>query len=104
MAEIYYSPSGSRRGVTTYVRCKFISRRSSNLLEMRLVYVSPCVAIDVTSSDFSQGVPVSGNEKNTEKWSSKDRFGVVLETAQLNESELAEYCRHNGLFAKQIAA
>jgi hypothetical protein len=29
---------------------------------------------------------------------------VVLETAALNEAELAEYCRREGLFVEQIAA
>jgi hypothetical protein len=52
----------------------------------------------------SQGVPVPGNGKNAEEWSSKDKFGVVLETAGLNEAELAEYCRRKGLFIEQIAA
>lgn len=52
----------------------------------------------------AQGVPVPGNGKNAEDWSSKDKFGVVLETAGLNEAELAEYCRRKGLFIEQIAA
>ena len=52
----------------------------------------------------AQGVPVPGNGKNAEDWSSKDKFGVVLETAGLNETELAEYCRRKGLFMEQIAA
>lgn len=52
----------------------------------------------------SQGVPVPGNGKNAEEWSSKDKFSVVLETAGLNEAELAEYCRRKGLFVEQIAA
>jgi transposase-like protein len=52
----------------------------------------------------SQGVPVPGNGKNAEEWSSKDKFGVVLETAHLNEAELAEYCRSKGLFVEQIVA
>lgn len=52
----------------------------------------------------AQGVPVPGNGKNAEEWSSKDKFGVVLETAALNEAELAEYCRRKGLFIEQIAA
>ena len=51
----------------------------------------------------AQGVPVPGNGKNAEEWSSKDKFGVVLETAGLNEAELAEYCRRKGLFIEQIA-
>jgi transposase-like protein len=52
----------------------------------------------------AQGVPVPGNGKNAEEWSSKDKFGVVLETAGLNEAELSEYCRRKGLFVEQIAA
>ncbi|MFC3377334.1 IS3 family transposase [Rugamonas sp. CCM 8940] len=51
-----------------------------------------------------QGVPVPGNGKNAEEWSSKDKFGVVLETAGLSELELAEYCRRKGIFVEQIAA
>ena len=33
----------------------------------------------------AQGLPVPGNGKNAEEWSSKDKFGVVLETAGLND-------------------
>ncbi|SOY74353.1 transposase, IS3 family [Cupriavidus taiwanensis] len=52
----------------------------------------------------AQGVPVPGDGKNPEVWSSEDKFAVVLETAPLNEAELAEYCRRKGLYAEQIAA
>jgi transposase-like protein len=52
----------------------------------------------------SQGMPVPGSGKNAEEWSSEDKFAVVLETAALNATELAEYCRRKGLFAEQIAA
>lgn len=45
-----------------------------------------------------------GNGKNADEWSSKDKFGVVVETAGLNEAELAEYCRRKGLFIEQIEA
>lgn len=51
----------------------------------------------------SQGVPVPGNGKNATEWSSADKFGVVLETASLNEAELAQYCRRKGLFVEQVA-
>ena len=36
--------------------------------------------------------------------SSDDKFGVVLETACLNEHELGEYCRAKGLFVQQVQA
>jgi len=45
-------------------------------------------------------VPADG--KNPEKWSSEDKFAIVLEAASLNEAELAEYCRQKGLYAEQI--
>ncbi|WP_426117409.1 helix-turn-helix domain-containing protein [Massilia sp. PWRC2] len=50
----------------------------------------------------SQGVPVPGNGKNAIVWSSADKFGVVLETARMNEGELAQYCRGKGLFVEQV--
>ncbi len=39
-----------------------------------------------------------------EGWSSRDKFAAVLETAALNEVDLAEYCRKRGLYSTQIAA
>ena len=39
-----------------------------------------------------------------EGWSSRDKFAAVLETAALNEADLAEYCRKRGLYPSQIAA
>ena len=38
-----------------------------------------------------------------EGWSSRDKFTAVLETAALNEADLAEYCRKRGLYLAQIA-
>lgn len=38
-----------------------------------------------------------------EGWSSRDKFAAVLETAALNEADLAEYCRKRGLYPTQIA-
>jgi hypothetical protein len=47
-------------------------------------------------------VPADG--RNPEKWSSADKFAVVVETAAMNEAERGEYCRQKGLYAEQIAA
>ena len=38
------------------------------------------------------------------KPSSKEKFTVVMETASLNEIELSEYCRRQGLYPEQIRA
>jgi transposase-like protein len=45
----------------------------------------------------------SGNS-STELWSSEDKFLIVLETARLNEAELAEYCRKRGIYVEQVKA
>ena len=39
-----------------------------------------------------------------EGWISRDKFAAVLETAALNEADLAEYCRQRELFGAQIKA
>ena len=39
-----------------------------------------------------------------EGWSSRDKFAAVVETAALNEADLAEYCRKRGLYPAQITA
>ena len=52
----------------------------------------------------ARGLVVPGDGKNPENWSPEDKFAVVLETASLNEAELAEYCRKKGLFTEQIDA
>jgi transposase len=52
----------------------------------------------------AKGLVVPGDGRNPENWSSEDKFAVVVETAAMNEAELAEYCRKKGLFAEQVAA
>ena len=37
-----------------------------------------------------------------EAWTSRDKFAAVIETAALNEADLAAYCRQRGLYAEQI--
>ena len=43
--------------------------------------------------------PVRGN---SDEWSTQDKFLVVVETASMNETELAEYARTKGLYVEQI--
>lgn len=50
------------------------------------------------------GVVVPGDGKQPDQWSSQEKFRVVLESAGLNEAELAEYCRRKGLYVEQIKA
>ncbi len=37
-------------------------------------------------------------------WSREEKFAAVVETASLNELEVGEYCRREGMFPEQLAA
>ena len=39
---------------------------------------------------------------NADSWSTQDKFLIVVETASMNETELAEYARKKGLYVEQI--
>jgi transposase len=41
---------------------------------------------------------------SSDKWSSEEKFSVVLETATLSAVELNEYCRIKGLYSEQVKA
>ena len=44
------------------------------------------------------------NLKSRNNWTSEDKFHVVLETAALTESQLAEYCRRKGIYVDEVKA
>lgn len=48
------------------------------------------------------GVVAPGDGRNSEAWSAKAKFAVVLESAALSEAELGEYCRAKGLYPEQV--
>ena len=50
-----------------------------------------------------EGKAVPADPSNPEHWSGENKLAVVIETAGLNEEELAEYCRRKGLYVEQIA-
>ena len=50
------------------------------------------------------GSATPGNGQISDKWSSQDKFLIVMETFSMNELELAEYCRKKGLYREQIEA
>lgn len=50
----------------------------------------------------TEGQLMPDNDTPPERWSSRDKFNAVLETAVMNEAELAQYCRQRGLFPAQV--
>lgn len=49
-----------------------------------------------------KGLSATTKYKNADKWSSEDKFMVVIETANLSEIEFSEYCREKGIYPEQV--
>jgi len=52
----------------------------------------------------SAGIAAPAGESSSERWSSEDKFLIVLETVKMNQAELATYCREKGLYVEQVEA
>lgn len=52
----------------------------------------------------ADGIAAPGTDAGSEDWSTQDKFLIVIETASMNETELAEYARKKGLYVEQIKA
>lgn len=50
------------------------------------------------------GQATPGDGRESEQWSSADKFLIVMETYAMNEADLSEYCRKKGLYREQIKA
>lgn len=50
------------------------------------------------------GETVAVTRKQNEKHSASRKFAILVEAASLNEAELAEYCRKQGLYPEQVRA
>ena len=52
----------------------------------------------------ADGIPAPGIDAVADKWSTQDKFLIVVETVSMSETELAEYARKRGLYVEQIKA
>jgi transposase-like protein len=50
----------------------------------------------------SKGRLLPDADAGPEGWTARDTFAAVVETAAMNEADLAAYCRQRGLYAEQI--
>jgi transposase-like protein len=50
-----------------------------------------------------QGKIMARSSKPAQRWSSSDKFRMVLEAATLSEEDLSAYCRRQGVYPEQIA-
>jgi transposase-like protein len=51
----------------------------------------------------AEGRLVPGDGQQRDRWSSTDKFRIVLETVPLSEAELSAYCRSKGIYPEQVA-
>ena len=49
-----------------------------------------------------QGILMPSSDDSPEGWNSADKFNAVLQTAPMNDVQIAEFCRANGLYPEQI--
>lgn len=49
---------------------------------------------------IESGEPTKSSD--TDRWSSQEKFMVVIETASMNEAELSRYCREKGIYPDQV--
>jgi len=50
-----------------------------------------------------RGLLLPDGDSGPEGWTARDKFAAVLESASLNETELAEYCRKKGIYPEQLS-
>ena len=48
------------------------------------------------------GQAVLASDAPAEKWSTQDKFLIVMETYSMSETELAEYARKKGIYVEEI--
>ena len=51
----------------------------------------------------NMGLLLPSSQEGPEGWSARDKFNAVIESAGLNEAELAEYCRKKGIYPEQLS-
>ncbi len=49
-----------------------------------------------------KGLLMPDGDSSSEGWSARDKFAAVPESAALNETDLAEYCRKKGIYPEQL--
>lgn len=52
----------------------------------------------------AKGIAIPSGKIASERWSTQDKFSIVVETARMSEIELAAYARSKGLYVEQIQA
>lgn len=50
----------------------------------------------------ANGIAVPATAAPAERWTTEDKFLIVIETATMSEIELSEYCRTKGIYPEEV--
>ena len=64
--------------------------------------LSPQTLLNWRNEARKEGKAAPGIDAVPDDWSTQDKFLIVVETASMNEHDLAEYARKKGLYVEQI--
>ncbi len=82
----------------------FTMNYSPELKEALLRRMLPPSNESIAKISREEGYAAPGTDAIPDNWSTQDKFLIVVETASMNETELAEYARKKGLYVEQIKA
>jgi len=94
-----------RERTTEEYKRSMLKRLSASSLSMRQFAIEEGVGMS-TLHKWKVKYPSASSEtsvhRSSDRWSSEEKFTVVLECATLTETELGEYCRRKGLYPEQV--
>jgi transposase-like protein len=85
------------------VLCKMMPPHNRSLVELaKEEGISEATLYNWRREARGKGLLMPDGDSGPEGWSARDKFNAVLESAGLNEAQLAQYCRAKGLYPEQI--
>ena len=87
-------------------KLSMLKRLSESSLSMRQFAIEEGVGMSTLHKwkvKYPSASSKSSVHRSSDRWSSEEKFTVVLECATLTETELGEYCRRKGLYPEQVS-
>ena len=91
------------RAIDSQGRLTALGYTAGSLFWIGLIFGLVCFIL-AWNKARKEGYAAPGKDAVPDDWSTQDKFLIVVETASLNETELAEYARKKGLYVEQIKA
>ena len=86
------------------VLCKMIAPHNRTIKDIAQEEgISEATLFNWRKEAREKGLLMPDGETGPEEWSARDKFAAVLESAALNETDIAEYCRKKGIYPEQVS-